>query len=197
MGKYFTNQEQYDREERRRHYRVKCPLCDGTGTALARVIDIIANCSACGGTGSVETTIKLEIGARREKRQCSACGGSGKRTEQRINIRTFQSAFQTCYFYFDDGKQHSISDRSHFTTIDLEGAAQAFFAKWQPAAQSTYLRERRERERKQAEERARQEEINKQELKQRRIREGVCANCGETLGVLDKISGRQAHKRCP
>jgi len=74
------------------YQRVKCPLCDGTGTALARLTEATTNCSGCGGVGSVEMTVKLDVGARREKKQCAACGGNGKRNQQRIEIQTFAAA---------------------------------------------------------------------------------------------------------
>jgi excinuclease UvrABC ATPase subunit len=159
------------------------------------VIDAATNCVACGGSGFVETTVKLEVGARREKRQCSTCGGSGNKTQQRIELRTFKAATETCFIYFED-RRHDIWEHSRDVVIDLEGAAKTFFAKWQPASQSTYLRERCEKERRQAEERARQEELRQQELKQRRIREALCLTCGRALGFMDKMSGRQIHKDC-
>jgi len=174
----------------------RCPLCDGTGTALARVTDSSRNCTVCGGAGSVETTVKLEIGARRERARCSACGGSGKNAHQLLEIRTFASTPESCYFSLDDGPRYSVSQHANSVTVDLEGAAKVFFAKWQPASQSTYLRERREKEKKEAKERTRQEEVRQQELRQRYIREGLCLACGNALGLLDKVSGRQAHKHC-
>lgn len=39
-------------------------------------------------------------------------------------------------------------------------------------------------------------EAKREEEKQIRIRNGLCVSCGGTLGVLDKLAGRQAHKRC-
>jgi hypothetical protein len=153
------------------------------------------DCKACSGAGSVETTVKLDIGSRKERKQCSACGGSGKRNQQRIEIQGFQSVRETCYIRFD-GKHYSLSHHDNFVAIDLEGEAMSFFAKWQPASQSTYLRERRAKEKKQTEERARQEELRQQELTQRRINEGLCLTCGKGLGFMDKMSGRQIHKHC-
>jgi hypothetical protein len=38
--------------------------------------------------------------------------------------------------------------------------------------------------------------VRQQELRQRYIREGLCLACGNALGLLDKVSGRQAHKHC-
>src|SRR5450759_2327188 len=91
----------------------RCPLCDGTGTALARVTDSTKNCTVCSGAGSVETTVKLDIGARRERAHCSACGGSGKKAYQLIEIKTFASAPESCYFSFDGGPRCTVSQHAN------------------------------------------------------------------------------------
>ena len=39
-------------------------------------------------------------------------------------------------------------------------------------------------------------EAKREKEKQDRIREGRCVDCGRGLSVLDKLAGRQAHKRC-
>jgi hypothetical protein len=39
-------------------------------------------------------------------------------------------------------------------------------------------------------------ELKREEEKQSRISNGLCASCGGTLGVLDKLAGRQVHKQC-
>jgi hypothetical protein len=188
--------DQAGQGEHSNYQEEKCPLCDDTGTAQARVTDSIKTCTVCGGTGSVETTVKLDIGSRRERSRCSACGGSGKIAHQLIEIKTFAPAPESCYFSFDKGPRYSVSQKANSVAIDLEGAAKTFFAKWQPASQSTYLRERRDKERKQAEERARQEALKQQEVKQRLINEGRCLTCGKALGFMDKMSSRQIHKEC-
>ncbi len=197
-SKAYTNQKEYADNPAYSYSRVRCPLCDGTGTVLARLTNASTGCRACGGAGAIETTVKLDIGVRREKRECGTCGGSGKRTQQRIEIQTFAPAPQTYYFHFDDGQQHSIHAQWSSVTIDLEGAAKEFFAKWHPASESTYVRERRERERQKAEqEEAKQRELQATELQQRRIREGLCTRCGGSLGFMDRLAGRESHKRCP
>ena len=40
-------------------------------------------------------------------------------------------------------------------------------------------------------------EAKREEEKQNRIVNGLCVSCGGVLGFLDKLAGRQSHKRCP
>ena len=186
-------------EDRYTWRKVTCPLCDGTGTALARITATTGSCKKCGGRGSVETTVRLDVGARKESVQCSACQGKGTLTQEQIEIQTFKNAGKSCYIYLPEF--HSI-DGGH-TTFDLEGGAKTFFSKWQPASQSAYLRERRESARQEAQPTKQQEELRiqdekkKRELVEDRIRQGLCVTCGGALGFFDQMSGRKYHKRCP
>jgi hypothetical protein len=201
LFKYYKNVRNGDHGEDEWRYswqRETCPLCDGTGTALARVIAVVDKCKECGGRGSVETITRLEVGVRRENVQCFICEGKGELAQERIEIQPFNNPRKSCHI--DLGGSHFIRDGRFI--LDLEGEVKKFFSKWQPASQSEYVRERREKAR-QAAERAKQqaqlkkqEEKKKQELVQDRKRQRLCVACGGALGLLDQMSGRERHKRC-
>ena len=109
---------------------VDCPLCAGEGTAFARLLpDQEVGCSDCRGSGSVQRVIELDVGARKEAYPCTSCRGLGNRTRRRIEIKTHSSAREKVYFYIGDNI-HSLSKGQATTQIDLEGAAELFFAKW-------------------------------------------------------------------
>ncbi len=197
----YTNLREGDHGEDEWRYRwqkVACPACDGTGTALGRVVAPTEKCKRCDGRGSVETAVWLDVGARKDNVPCTACAGKGTTARERIEILTLKDPGKSCYIHLPEFNSLSAGR----ITFDLDGAAKTLFAKWQPASQSTYLRERRERERKvaegakQQEELRRQEEVKKRELVQERMRQGLCLTCGGPLGFLDEMTGRKFHKRC-
>jgi hypothetical protein len=200
---YYTDDQRYQGEAYS-YSRVACPLCDGTGTALARVTEARINCPECHGAGTVGAVVRLEVGARKERSRCFTCGGSGQISQQRIEIETHHAAVLECSFFFGD-KQYRIekpyfsgSNASH-VTVELIGPAKEFFAKWQPLSQSPYVREKREKQRQELARKASEESEQAKQLQLTRFRmgEGLCLDCGLALGFLDKVAGREKHKRCP